>query len=125
MAFVNSPINMITTLCMSVFLLTVVFGVSAGVICRNNATAPAKATYFTCTELRNVYIISVEKFMFLDPSMDPDCTNNQAGESYCVAGNVVATTTDGTCKPQSKVPYLEYSRCQCCNRETFKCGNAK
>lgn len=100
-------------------------GVSAKVTCRYNATAPSTVSYYTCTEIAANYGISLEKFMLLNPLMDPDCTSIEADQQYCVAGTVVETTTDGTCKPESYVSCLGYAGGQCCNGETFKCGNTK
>ena len=106
-------------------LLLAVLPVSAEVRCRYNVTAPEKVTYYSCTELAMKYGISIEKFFLLNPLLDPDCTSIQGGEPYCVAGTVVARTTDGTCKPESYVSCLGYSGGQCCNSETWKCGNTK
>ncbi|KAF2123712.1 carbohydrate-binding module family 18 protein [Dothidotthia symphoricarpi CBS 119687] len=119
------PNNMKLTFWLTSPLLAVIPGVSAEVNCRYNVTAPEKVTYYTCTELANTYSISLGKFMLLNPLIDPDCTSIQGSEPYCVAGTVVATTPDGTCKPESYASCLGYTGGQCCNRETWKCGNTK
>jgi hypothetical protein len=106
-------------------VLLAIYPVSAEIHCRYNATAPEKVTYYTCTGLATKYSISAEKFFILNPLIDPDCTSIQAGESYCVAGSVIPTTADGTCKSESYVFCLGYSGGQCCNSETWKCGNTK
>ncbi|PSN70571.1 hypothetical protein BS50DRAFT_486562, partial [Corynespora cassiicola Philippines] len=90
-----------------------------------NATVPEKVTYYSCNELAIKYEISLEKFMLLNPLFDPDCTSIQAGETYCVAGSVVPTITDGTCKPELYISCVGYSGGQCCNSATWKCGNTK
>ncbi|PVI03007.1 carbohydrate-binding module family 18 protein [Periconia macrospinosa] len=106
-------------------ILLAILPVSAEVRCRYNATAPPTVSYYTCTALATKYDISIEKFFLLNPLLDPDCTSIQAGEPYCVAGNIVPTTTDGTCKPDSDTSCLGYSGGQCCNSQTWKCGNTK
>ncbi|KAH7061724.1 keratin-associated protein 5-4 [Paraphoma chrysanthemicola] len=106
-------------------VLLAILPVSAEIRCRYNVTAPEKVTYYSCNELAIKYEISLEKFMLLNPLLDPDCTSIQAGETYCVAGSVVPTTTDGTCKPESGVSCAGYSGGQCCNAGTWKCGNTK
>lgn len=107
------------------FVLLAGLPVSAEVRCRYNVTAPDKVSYYTCTELATRYSISLETFLLLNPLIDPDCTSIQAGESYCVAGSVVPTTEDGNCEPDSYVSCIGYSGGQCCNSETWKCGNTR
>jgi hypothetical protein len=105
--------------------LLAILPVSAEVRCRCNATAPPEVSYYTYTELATKYQISLEKFFLLNSLLDPDCTSIQAGEQYRVSGNVVPTSSDGTCKPDSGKSCLGYSGGQCCNSQTWKCGNAK
>lgn len=97
----------------------------AQVQCRFNATAPETVSYYTCTELAEKYRITIQQFLVLNPLLDPDCSSIQEGKQYCVAGNVVPTTTDGFCKPESYVTCLGYPGGQCCNSKTRKCGQAR
>jgi hypothetical protein len=105
--------------------LLAILPVSAEVRYRYNTTASPDVSYYTCTELATKYDISLEKFFLLNPLLDPDCTRIQAGEQYCVSDNVVPTSSDGTCKPDSGKSCLGYSGGQCCNSQTSKCGNTK
>jgi len=98
---------------------------AAEVRCRFNTTAPTPVTYYTCTELALKYGITIEHFFMLNPLLDPDCSSIQSGNRYCVAGNVVPVSTDGSCKPEDYFTCLGYSGGQCCNSETWKCGQTK
>lgn len=99
--------------------------VKAEVRCRYNATAPDPVSYYTCTELAERHEITLEHFFALNPLVDSDCSSIEAGERYCVAGTAAPTTTDGSCSPDSYVTCLGYSGGQCCNLETFRCGDTE
>lgn len=43
-------------------------------------------TYYTCTEMANLYGIALKDFFFLNPTVPPDCSNLKPNTKYCVIG---------------------------------------
>ncbi|OTA97428.1 carbohydrate-binding module family 18 protein [Hypoxylon sp. CO27-5] len=82
--------------------------------------------YYTCTQLANKYDITIEKFFILNPDLDPDCGNIQPNTDYCVDGFIEPVrATDGRCgPPNNNATCRGYRSGQCCNAETWTCGNS-
>ncbi|EPE32552.1 Plant lectins/antimicrobial peptide [Glarea lozoyensis ATCC 20868] len=94
--------------------------------CRYNGTTPATVNYYTCTEIANKYDIKLASLFELNPSLKPDCSNIAPNTNYCVAGGVaLVLSKDGFCGPQhANTTCKDYSGGQCCNSQTWKCGDA-
>ncbi|SPO01210.1 uncharacterized protein DNG_03957 [Cephalotrichum gorgonifer] len=78
----------------------------------------------TCAELANMYHITLEKFMMLNPILDADCGNIQPYTEYCVAGFIEPLRAyDGLCgPPHNGATCIGVDHGQCCNSETWTCG---
>jgi hypothetical protein len=104
----------------------------------------------TCVKLARKYEITREHFFLLNPSLQKDCSNVQANVMYCVAGckwmrlhithvpwNLRGhlhigmlvieplRAFDGLCGPPHKNATCLGTDFQCCNAETFTCGNSE
>ncbi|KAE9372960.1 carbohydrate-binding module family 18 protein [Stipitochalara longipes BDJ] len=101
--------------------------VTAGeLVCRfTDSTEGLDINYYTCTLLANTWGITVEKFFDLNPGLAPDCSNIQADTEYCVQGFIEPLrATDGLCGPPNKNATCLGTGLQCCNGNTFTCGNS-
>lgn len=102
----------------------------------------------TCAQLANKYQITLEKFFMLNPELHPDCANIEPRTDYCVAGckcqnrqeyficrrkpakaiqRVVIEPLrafDGLCGPPNKNATCRGTAKQCCNAETWTCGDS-
>lgn len=56
------------------------------IVCRSNGTSSAVVGYYSCKEMADFYLISVESFFMLNPLLKDDCSNIEPATSYCVAG---------------------------------------
>jgi hypothetical protein len=54
--------------------------------CRFPGAAPDIVDKCTCAKMACKYQITVEKFFMLNPELDGECGNIEAGVEYCVAG---------------------------------------
>ncbi|EAQ83669.1 hypothetical protein CHGG_10073 [Chaetomium globosum CBS 148.51] len=83
-------------------------------------------TYYTCTEMANLYGIALKDFFFLNPTVLPDCSNLKPNTKYCVIGFIEPLrSTDGFCGPQHNNATCLGTEAQCCNAETWTCGNTE
>ena len=116
-------------------------GAPGDVVCRYETTTLEQVNYYTCTELALKYSIDVEKFFELNPSVDRDCDTIKPNTKYCVAGcktslriqeDVHSDTElglqlpvaeDGFCGPQHDNATCLGLDKQCCNGETWNCGD--
>ncbi|PVI00003.1 carbohydrate-binding module family 50 protein [Periconia macrospinosa] len=94
------------------------------IVCRYEATTPAQVNYYTCTELSLKYFITVDKFFELNPSVDKDCETIKPNAVYCVKGwKQPPLANDGLCGlPHNNASCAGLDK-QCCNSETWTCGN--
>ncbi|KAI3316935.1 hypothetical protein HD806DRAFT_551279 [Xylariaceae sp. AK1471] len=94
--------------------------------CRyTTTTADVDINYYTCTALATKYGISVNTFFMLNPTVKPDCSNIQADTDYCVSGFVEPIrASGGLCGPPNKNATCLGTALQCCNANTFTCGNS-
>ncbi|KAF3068400.1 hypothetical protein GL218_08338 [Daldinia childiae] len=81
----------------------------------------------TCTKLIRKYQITTEKFFILNPEIEPDCGNVRPYTEYCVAGFIEPVrAVDGFCgPPHNNATCLGMDQGQCCNSETWTCGNTE
>ncbi|KND95300.1 hypothetical protein TOPH_00685 [Tolypocladium ophioglossoides CBS 100239] len=113
------------------------------VVCRYKAKAPPAVNYYTCTELAMRYANTVENFFTLNPSVKRDCSNITPNAEYCVKGctkhasshqgpSILTTacpdvqypvSTDGFCGPKHGNESCSGTDFQCCNSETWSCGD--
>ncbi|KAK0105346.1 hypothetical protein ONS96_004740 [Cadophora gregata f. sp. sojae] len=81
----------------------------------------------TCKKLATEDDITVERFLFLNPEIDPDCGNIQPRTEYCTEGFIEPLRAwDGLCGPKhnnATCVGMDYG--QCCNSETWKCGDSE
>lgn len=119
--------------------------VSTGEVnCRYWGTTYEDVNCYTCCKLASFYGITVDKFFILNPDVDPDCGNIQQYTKYCVAGcryneeftccrklmDIVYAVieplraTDGLCGPPNNNATCLGMVAQCCNAETWTCGNS-
>ncbi|KAH6609995.1 carbohydrate-binding module family 18 protein [Trichoderma cornu-damae] len=101
--------------------------ITAGTVnCRYaGSTEGMDISYYTCSALAAQYGISVDTFFMLNPDLDPDCGNIKADTDYCVSGFIEpARATAGLCGPQNANATCLGTEFQCCNANTFKCGNS-
>jgi hypothetical protein len=54
--------------------------------CRFLGRTYEDVNYYTCTELADLYGITVEQFFTLNPTVQTDCSNLLPNTEYCVAG---------------------------------------
>ncbi|KAK1499110.1 hypothetical protein CTAM01_07031 [Colletotrichum tamarilloi] len=77
----------------------------------------------TCQELATRYGITLDKFFLLNPSLDRDCGNILPCASYCTRGFVEPKRAwDGICGPSRPGVTCVGTNGQCCNSETWRCG---
>ncbi|KAA8622148.1 hypothetical protein SMACR_09577 [Sordaria macrospora] len=96
--------------------------------CRYTAsTEDMDINYYTCTYLANRYGISVEAFFKLNPTVHSDCGNIEADTEYCVRGFIEPLRAyDGLCgPPNNNATCLGVKFGQCCNANTWKCGDSE
>ncbi|KAI1473178.1 carbohydrate-binding module family 50 [Daldinia caldariorum] len=81
----------------------------------------------TCSYLSRRYQITIDKFFKLNPDLDQDCGNLRPYTEYCVDGFVEPVrAVDGFCgPPHNNATCLGASQGQCCNSETWMCGNTE
>lgn len=113
------------------------------------STEDMDINYYTCTALAIQYGISVENFFLLNPELQPDCGNIQPNTDYCVQGCKMdrylfdlyfsgmkkltfdplpviepLRATAGLCGPPNNNATCLGTEFQCCNGNTFTCGNS-
>ncbi|KAI1394610.1 hypothetical protein F4819DRAFT_501693 [Hypoxylon fuscum] len=100
------------------------FSTAAADDCQPSTCTHDNVNYYTCTQLAERYDITVEMFFTLNPDLDPDCGNILPNTDYCVEGFIEPVrATDGLCGPPNKNATCLGTAFQCCNAETFTCGN--
>ncbi|KAF1842320.1 carbohydrate-binding module family 18 protein [Cucurbitaria berberidis CBS 394.84] len=93
--------------------------------CRSWGKTYDTVNYYTCTEISNKYQITTDFFFSLNPTLKPDCSNIKPQSRYCVDGFVEPLrATDGLCGPKHNNATCLGTDLQCCNAETFKCGQS-
>ncbi|RWA04450.1 hypothetical protein EKO27_g10654 [Xylaria grammica] len=99
--------------------------VTGDIVCRYPGRTYADVNYYTCTELADKYGISLEKFFMLNPELDPDCGNIKPYTIYCVSGFIEPLRAyDGKCGPPNNNATCAGTDAQCCNSETWTCGDS-
>ncbi|KFZ02329.1 hypothetical protein V500_00325 [Pseudogymnoascus sp. VKM F-4518 (FW-2643)] len=94
--------------------------------CRyTGSTERFEVNHHTCALLAKRYGISDESFFKLNPGLQLDCGNIQADTDYCVRGFIEPLRAiDGLCGPPNKNATCLGTEFQCCNANTFTCGNS-
>ncbi|KAL0934897.1 uncharacterized protein CTRU02_209488 [Colletotrichum truncatum] len=96
------------------------------IVCRSNGTSRAVVGYYSCKEMADFYLISVERFFMLNPLLKEDCSNIEPNKPYCVAGfKQPPLATDGKCGPLNGNATCSGTEKQCCNAETWTCGDTE
>ncbi|KAH9863552.1 hypothetical protein J1614_009484, partial [Plenodomus biglobosus] len=94
------------------------------VVCRYTASTSDTVNYYICQELSDRYGISVNEFFTLNPTVKTACDNVKVHTEYCVRGYVQkAISSDGFCGPSHADTTCLDTDKQCCNSDTWKCGN--
>ncbi|KAL7628811.1 hypothetical protein AAE478_000326 [Parahypoxylon ruwenzoriense] len=100
------------------------------IICRYDTTTGPDVNYYTCTQIADKYGISFEKLRDLNPVLDKDCKAIKPNTTYCVAGSAYEVheplrAWDGLCGPQHDNATCIGTTKQCCNAETWQCGDTQ
>ncbi|KAH6619420.1 hypothetical protein B0J18DRAFT_492231 [Chaetomium sp. MPI-SDFR-AT-0129] len=100
--------------------------VTAGEVnCRYSATTGNDVNYYTCTQLATKFGVSIDLFFTLNPTLERDCSNIQPNTEYCVDGFIEPLrAVDGLCGPPNQNATCLGTAYQCCNSETWTCGNS-
>ncbi|KAF6824053.1 hypothetical protein CPLU01_11049 [Colletotrichum plurivorum] len=94
--------------------------------CRYARQTGKDVNYYKCTELAERYEITVEEFFVIDPGLKKDCSDIQPNTEYCVDGFIEPErASDGVCGPSSNGATCLGTDFQCCNSETWKCGDTE
>ncbi|KAK1959916.1 hypothetical protein LY78DRAFT_619323, partial [Colletotrichum sublineola] len=94
--------------------------------CHYASRTGSNVNYYTCTQLAEKYEISVEEFFLINPTLEPDCSNIEPRTEYCVDGFIEPVRAyDGVCGPASNNATCFGTDKQCCNSETWTCGNTE
>ncbi|WYZ36505.1 hypothetical protein EsH8_II_000011 [Colletotrichum jinshuiense] len=93
--------------------------------CRYWADTPEEVSYYTCSMLAQRYDLSNDIFFTLNPGLDKDCSNVKSQAEYCVSGFVEPVRVfDGLCGPSHNNATCLGTNKQCCNLETWTCGDS-
>ncbi|KAI2631340.1 hypothetical protein GGS26DRAFT_591223 [Hypomontagnella submonticulosa] len=96
------------------------------IACRYDTTTGQDVNYYTCTRITEKYEISFEKLRDLNPALDEDCKNIKPNTAYCVAGfHEPLRAWDGLCGPKHNNATCIGTDKQCCNSETWQCGDSE
>ncbi|KAF6837098.1 hypothetical protein CMUS01_05151, partial [Colletotrichum musicola] len=92
--------------------------------CRYWADTPEDVSYFTCTELATRYEITNDQFFLLNPELSKDCSDIKPQAEYCVDGFIEPVRAlEGLCGPKNNNATCIGTDKQCCNSETWTCGD--
>ncbi|KAI1377844.1 hypothetical protein F4677DRAFT_413698 [Hypoxylon crocopeplum] len=92
--------------------------------CRYWATTKSDGECCTCARFIDFYGIELKKFLILNPQIKPDCSNIAPNTEYCVAGFIEPVRAwDGLCGPPHNNATCIGTAKQCCNSETWTCGD--
>ncbi|KAI1398617.1 hypothetical protein F4819DRAFT_498603 [Hypoxylon fuscum] len=92
--------------------------------CRYWAKTKGEVDCRTCAQLTSFYGVDAGKFLMLNPNLKRDCSNIAPNSKYCVAGSLRAW--DGRCgPPHNNATCVGMDMGQCCNSETWTCGNTE
>ncbi|KAK1498210.1 hypothetical protein CTAM01_07428 [Colletotrichum tamarilloi] len=93
--------------------------------CRYWTDTPKDVSYYTCSELAQRYDMPSDLFFTLNPSLDRDCGNIKPQTEYCVSGFIEPIrAVDGLCGPRHNNATCLGTDKQCCNSETWTCGDS-
>lgn len=115
--------------------------------CRYWADTPEEVSYYTCSQLAHTYELLNEVFFSLNPSLKKDCSNIEPQAEYCVVGCEFQSETrliyqdtlltdysclvvepiraiGGLCGPRHNNSTCLGTDKQCCNSETWTCGDS-
>ncbi|KAK3389598.1 hypothetical protein B0H63DRAFT_507143 [Podospora didyma] len=96
--------------------------------CRYDSETDDKVDTNTCAEIFKRYNIrgGMEGFYLLNPEVGKNCENVRPYTKYCVKGFIEPVRAwDGNCGPKYKnATCLGMDQGQCCNAETWKCGDS-
>ncbi|KAL2193158.1 hypothetical protein P885DRAFT_81433 [Corynascus similis CBS 632.67] len=87
---------------------------------RTNGTMSTRTTL-----MATKYGITVDFFFTLNPTLELDCSNIQPKTEYCVDGFIEPVRAmDQLCGPSNGHATCFGTAYQCCNSETWTCGNS-
>lgn len=95
--------------------------------CRYTAyTDGRELTRNTCAEIAKEYLMRLETFFALNPTVNPSCDNLKPDTEYCVRGFIEPLRAyDGKCGPPNGGATCVGTGRECCNSETWTCGNSE
>ncbi|KAH6060496.1 hypothetical protein HBI67_137660 [Parastagonospora nodorum] len=109
-------------------LLSSVYAVAkpGEVVCRYTASTTDEINYYTCQRFSDRYGIDINKFFQLNSAVNKACDNLKINTEYCVSGYIQEViSTNGLCGlPNKNTTCIDTDK-QCCNSETWKCGDTE
>ncbi|KAI1123310.1 hypothetical protein F5Y10DRAFT_281060 [Nemania abortiva] len=95
--------------------------------CRSTPQTYDDVGYWSCAQIASAYYITIERFFELNPELAPDCEGIQPNTEYCVDGFIEPVrSNDGFCGPDhNNAICIGTLFGQCCNAETWKCGETR
>lgn len=55
-------------------------------VCTQFTVTPSEVNYYTCTEIVKRYIVSIEDFIEMNPTLTRECDTIEPNTRYCVGG---------------------------------------
>ncbi|KAH7245072.1 hypothetical protein BKA59DRAFT_454143 [Fusarium tricinctum] len=99
---------------------------SSGINCRMSEVTGSKVDAEACASMATKWDITVEKFYELNPRLNNDCKNIVPNIRYCVDGFPEPLRAhDGKCGPSHNDATCVGTDKQCCNKNTWTCGDTK
>ncbi|KAI0377233.1 hypothetical protein F5Y04DRAFT_190452 [Hypomontagnella monticulosa] len=96
------------------------------IVCRYDTTTGQDVNYYTCTQIAEKYEVPFEGLRELNPDLDEDCKNIKPNTTYCVHGFLEPLRAwDGLCGPKNNNATCIGTDKQCCNSETWQCGDSE
>ncbi|KAK2762268.1 hypothetical protein FQN54_001278 [Arachnomyces sp. PD_36] len=94
--------------------------------CRREIKTGADVDSSTCASIAERYRVTVENLVELNPGLDKDCKSIKPEATYCVAGfREPLRAFDGLCGPNHNDATCIGTDKQCCNKNTWKCGDTE
>ncbi|KAB5583029.1 hypothetical protein GE09DRAFT_288076 [Coniochaeta sp. 2T2.1] len=96
------------------------------IVCQMEYTTDETPNRYTCAEMAGLFDVPPELIFTLNPSIEPDCGNLRPQTRYCVIGFLEPVRAcDGLCGPPHGNATCEGTDAQCCNAETWTCGDTE
>ncbi|CAF3497348.1 hypothetical protein FGSG_00029 [Fusarium graminearum PH-1] len=99
---------------------------TGGINCRFSTKTGSKVSSDTCATIAKKYEITLDTFYELNPRLKSDCKNVLPDIRYCVEGFPEPIRAyNGLCGPPHSNATCVGTDKQCCNKNTWTCGDTK